>query len=249
MKKIYAYMFVLFLIFTILGCTDNQEDEEINSCQTIVGKTKIMPLGASRVQGARPFFESFRYELWKDLLDANWEVDFVGTQKDKSLYIAYNNYCFDNDHEGRSGWTSTQINNNIQNWLDQNETPDVVLFSSPGGNDALQGVDIEEILPNINAIIDKIQAHNPDVTILIEKMAPGKSTFMTPELHAAFDNMKSKIDEIAIAKTSSTSKVVAVDMATGFTDEFLADNVHYNSAGADFIAARYYEKLLPFLKK
>lgn len=241
-------MLSLILMFATLGCV-NSEEEELTSCQNVLAKTKIMPLGASRVQGARPFFESFRYELWKDLLDANLKVDFIGTQKDNSFYISYKNYCFDNDHEGRSGWTSDQINNQIENWLNQSETPDIVLFSSPGGNDALQGIDIEEILPNINAIIDKIQTHNPNVTILIEQMAPGKSTFMTPELQTAFDKMKSKITEIVAAKTTSTSKFVSVDMTTGFKDEFLADNVHYNSAGAAFIAERYYEKLLPLLKK
>jgi hypothetical protein len=28
---------------------------------------KILPLGASRVEGAKPLYESYRYELWKDL--------------------------------------------------------------------------------------------------------------------------------------------------------------------------------------
>lgn len=243
-----AYVLFVLTILLIWGCSENPE-EETKSCQNLIGKTKIMPLGASRVQGARPYFESFRYELWKILLTDDWKVDFVGTQEDNTTYEVYKNYCFDNDHEGRGGWTSSQINNQIENWLNQSESPDVVLFSSPGGNDALQGIAIEEILPNINAIIDKIQAHNPNATILIEQMAPGKSSFMTTELLTAFDQMKLKIAEISLAKTTSTSKVIIVDMATGFTDNFLADNVHYNTAGAAFIAKRYYEKLLPFLKK
>jgi lysophospholipase L1-like esterase len=29
-------------------------------------------------------------------------------------------------------------------------------------------------------------------------------------------------------------------MFTGFTDDLLSDDVHYNEAGADFIASRYY---------
>jgi lysophospholipase L1-like esterase len=36
-------------------------------------------------------------------------------------------------------------------------------------------------------------------------------------------------------------------MATGFTDGMLADDIHYNQAGAAFIAERYYDKLVPFL--
>ena len=38
-----------------------------------------------------------------------------------------------------------------------------------------------------------------------------------------------------------------VDMATGFKDDFLADNIHYNLQGAQFIAQHYYDKLVPYL--
>ncbi len=34
-----------------------------------------------------------------------------------------------------------------------------------------------------------------------------------------------------------------VDMATGFSDALLADEVHYNQAGAGFVADRYYPVL------
>ena len=123
------------------------------------------------------------------------------------------------------------------------------MFSSPGGNDALQGASLESILPNINAIIDKIQAHNPNVTILIEQLAPAKSTFMNEELTAIFEQIQTVITEITHNQTTATSKVIPVDMATGFSDDFLADNVHYNTAGAQFIAEKYYDKLIPYLEK
>lgn len=207
-----------------------------------------MPLGASRVAGFHPYFESFRYELWKDLIDGNWRVDFVGTQTDDADYETYKTYCFDNNHEGRSGWTSSQINSGIELWLSQTETPDIVLFSSPGGNDALQGASVEEILPNINAIIDKIQAHNPNITILIEQLAPGHSSIMTGDLKIAFDEMMLHIAQIAQDHTTQTSQVIAVDMSTGFLDDFLADGVHYNLKGAQFIAERYYNALIPYLE-
>jgi hypothetical protein len=42
--------------------------------------------------------------------------------------------------------------------------------------------------------------------------------------------------------------VIVVDMATGFTDIFLADEIHYNEAGAEFIANRYYEALVGVLE-
>ena len=93
---------------------------------------KIMPLGASRVQGDRPNYESFRFELWKALVEDGWTFDFIGTQSDAAFYPAFEGENFDADHEGRSGWTSGFILNGLDIWLDQTGAPDIVLFSSPG---------------------------------------------------------------------------------------------------------------------
>lgn len=208
----------------------------------------IMPLGASRVAGARPEFESFRYELWKDLVANGWEFDFVGTQKDPADYASFQGREFDADHEGRGGWTSSQILANIDEWLDEAGTPDVILFSSPAGNDLLDGQDYNQALANINAIIDRIQEHNPAVTIVIERMAPAHSSFMTPALTQTINQLHSDILDLSSAQSTATSRVIAVDMFTGFGDNFLADNVHYNAAGAGFIAAKYYDVLVDVLR-
>ena len=45
---------------------------------------KILNLGASRVEGGRPEYESYRYELWKKLKENNLIFDYVGTQTDES---------------------------------------------------------------------------------------------------------------------------------------------------------------------
>ena len=247
MKKIKFFWAYVILLFLLISCSDD-ENKIVTSCNTISGTVKIMPLGASRVQGFRPVFESYRYALWEELIDGDWRVDYVGTQQDVTKYENYAGYCFDNDHEGRSGWTSEQIKNNIADWLVEVDEIDIVLFSSPGGNDAIDGVPIEDILQNVNLIIDEIQMHNPNITILIEKMAPAKSSYMTENLTAVFEQMKIEVDEFARIKTTATSKVIAVDMFTGFKDDFLIDDLHYNLEGARFIAARYYENLVPFLQ-
>ena len=71
---------------------------------------------------------------------------------------------------------------------------------------------------------------------------------MTDEYKLLFAQMKTVIYQIATNQTSTSSKVVVVDMATGFTDDLLADDIHYNKAGAEFIATRYYNALSPFLE-
>ncbi|NJK82714.1 MAG: hypothetical protein HC892_11625 [Saprospiraceae bacterium] len=209
-----------------------------------------MPLGASRVEGASPAFESFRYELWKSLVAGGWDFDYIGTRTDKFSYEGIPDLPFDPDHEGRGGWTSGEILKGIGSWIRAVGAPDIVLFSSPGGNDILNGLaTYDKTVSNINAIIDTLQAVNPNVVIIIEQLAPGKSSFMTPKTTADFNKMQQEVLTIAAEQTNTTSKVLTVDMFTGFNDTYLADDVHYNEVGAKFIADRYYTVLQGILKQ
>ena len=209
---------------------------------------KIMCLGASRVEGNRPDYESFRYELWKDLIENNSTFDYIGTQSDEASYPMFDNRDFDIDHEGRAGWTSGQILNDINNWLVETGAPDIVLFSSPGGNDALQGLPYNQALSNINEIVDALQNVNPEVTIIIEQLAPARSDLMTTELTNYFNRLTQDVLTIASDRSTTSSQIITVDMFTGFTDSLLADDVHYNEAGANFIASQYYTVLLNILE-
>ncbi len=229
----------LFQILLLAGCS-HLEDSPHPVSDSI---NKIMPLGASRVEGARPEYESFRYELWKLLQLNDWEFDFIGTQADLASYPTFQDSTFDQDHEGRGGWTSQDILEEINGWLTVTGPPDVVLFSSPGGNDALQGLSYQRVIANINGIIDAIQDTNPEVTIIIEQLAPGHSEIMNGELQQYFDQIQADLPDIAQSQSTSSSRVIVVDMFTGFTDDLLADDVHYNEAGAKFIAERYYAVL------
>jgi len=233
---------------SILMFTACDKDDDTNPKPQSSSINKILPLGASRVEGARPEFESYRHELWKDLTENDWTFDFIGTKSDNASYPTLNNRNFDIDHEGRSGWTSGQILNGLNGWLNQTGSPDIVLFSSPGGNDILDGEDYNQTISNINAIIDALQTDNPNVTIIIEQPAQGRSDFMTPEFTNAFNQMRQDVLTIAADQTTANSQVIAVDMFTGFNDTYLADEVHYNEAGAEFIATRYYNVLVDVLE-
>jgi lysophospholipase L1-like esterase len=208
-----------------------------------------MCLGASRVAGDKPNHESFRYELWKDLIENNWTFDFIGTQTDAASYSMFNNRNFDIDHEGRSGYTSSQILNNITNWIAVTGVPDIVLFSSPGGNDGLQNLPYQQTISNIKAIVALLQQANPTITIVIEQLAPARSDIMSVELTNYFNQLLEDVLTIASENTTTSSQVIAVDMFTNFTDNLLADDVHYNTAGANFIADRYYTLLKTILEK
>ena len=194
-------------------------------------------------EGGRPEFESYRYELWKILLDNNKEFDYIGSMCDEVSYPEHSGESFDGNHEGRGGYTSGQILSGINDWLEESSTPDIVLLSSPGGNDALQGLSYNQAVDNINAIIDILQTANPEVTIIIEQLVPAISSEMTADLTTFFNQMQADVVTIATEQTTGTSQVLTVDMATGFNDSFFADEVHYNEAGAIFVAERYYAVL------
>ena len=111
-----------------------------------------------------------------------------------------------------------------------------MLFSSPGGNDALQGLSYDNAISNINAIIDILQTKNPNVTIIVESLAPGNTNIMTPELISYFNQLQDDVDTIAANQTTSTSQVIVVDMSTGFTDALLADLEKLDDPEQDNIA-------------
>ena len=113
----------------------------------------------------------------------------------------------------------------------------------------MNGQDYNQTISNVNAIIDALQANNSNVTIIIEQLAPGRSDFITTELTNAFNQMLQDVLTIAANQTTTTSQVIAVDMSTGFNDTHLADELHYNEAGAEFIATRYYNVLINVLEQ
>ena len=207
----------------------------------INSQNKIMILGDSRVEGNRPDYESFRYELWKNLLDNGWAFDFVGTNYDNAKYPKHLGQFFDRNHEGHGGFRVDQILDGLEYYIDEAGVPSIVIFGGVGGNDALQGQSTALILSNTNAVIDYLQNVNPNITIFIDQLPPARSTVMTSTLWAQLDGIHNGILALATAQTTASSKVVAVDCFTGFDDSYLeeGDDSHYNETGAKWVADRW----------
>ncbi|MEM8861348.1 MAG: GDSL-type esterase/lipase family protein, partial [Chloroflexota bacterium] len=202
--------------------------------------SKILPLGDSRVQGSRPEYESYRYELWKNLIDNGWSFDFVGQRTDGASYDDYLGQPFDTDHEGTSGATTTDILNTLSAYQNNPNSPsfDVVLLGI-GGNDLIQFADAADVFDRINQIIDELQTLNPNVVIFVEQIAPGLSILTPPNLMDQYEAYNADIATLATAQTDGSSTVIVIDMTDGWSDAYLADPVHYNAAGAKFIADKY----------
>ena len=185
-------------------------------------------------------YESYRYELWKNLVDNNYNFDFVGRQKDYGTYEEYSGEEFDNDHEGAGGYESEDVLATIDEILAAISSPDIVLLSI-GGNDLLDGGNLpSEPIANIVEIVGKLQSHNSNITVLLEQIAAANAETMTNSLTTTLNDFNSQISSIADSLTTNTSKVIALDMNTNFNESYLADDVHYNEAGAKFIADIYF---------
>ena len=194
-------------------------------------------------KGDEDGYESYRYELWKKCISNNYTIDFIGMQYDDGNYPDFNGFSFDRDHEGIGGIETDGVLDNIDEVLQQVNDFNVVLLCI-GGNDLLNGIDDPQTaIDNIHLIIDAIQNAHPDVTIFIEKIAPGNNEIMTPEFQLKLDEFNQLIAALAPIQTNANSNVIVVDMYTGFTENLLADDVHYNHEGALFIAERYFNAI------
>lgn len=209
---------------------------------TLASTINILPLGDSITQG-NGGQQSYRYRLWKKLLDANIDFDYVGSitityGSPPAVFPGYLGQEFDRDHEGRSGWTSNEIFAALPAWQ-QNYDADVVLLHL-GTNDMFQGQSVASTIDELKAIIDELRNDNPAVTILLAKPIPSTVDSELPLLQAS-------IPDIAIDKTTAQSKVIVVDLVSGFdatTGVDTYDGVHPNEDGEEKIAQKFSDAIL-----
>ncbi|WP_424830652.1 GDSL-type esterase/lipase family protein [Ruegeria sp.] len=206
--------------------------------------TTILPVGDSRVKGDRPHFESYRFELWSLLSDRGVVVDFIGPFEDESTYPERRDVLFDRDHAGATGYSTEDLLASMNSILKRIDPPDVVLLGV-GGNDLIETNDAaQKVVSNIHQIIEKFRAANPQVTIVLEQIAPAHSNLMDAHTESRISSLNREISDLASRVSASDSRIIAVDMSTGWSDQFMADDVHYNQQGAEFVAKRYFEALM-----
>ena len=208
---------------------------------------RILPLGDSRVEGSWPDHASYRASLWTILTTRGLDVDFIGPLHDDTDHPSRPGAGFDRDHAGIGGFTTDDILDHLSDALADTGPPEIVLLGI-GGNDLLERTRAPDtIVGNVARIIDLLRRANPEVIILVDQIAPGRADMMSPSLTRELNAFNSGIESLAAAQSTEASPVLAVDMATGWSDRFLADDVHYSIAGAERVAKRYADALLTVL--
>ena len=220
---------------------------------------KILPIGNSITQ-LNNQHNSYRYELWKKLVDDGLDFDYVGSMTDHyncgtPIFPDYNGKMFDKDHEGHWGWKTDEIINggsasncrgtgNISSWLN-NYTPDIALIHL-GTNDMMldwnDGLGVAETINELKSLITILRADNPNVIILLAKLIPADPSVFS--WAARIEVLNAEIPSIAIDMETEDSPIVIVDQFSGFSaidDTF--DGAHPNATGEEKMAQKWFDAI------
>lgn len=210
---------------------------------------QIVLLGDS-ITASEPGRRSYRYYLWRRLVDEKLEFDFVGTQHlnddGPGYWPRYKNLRFDPDHEGHAKWRIDHVVNgkddgrgNLASWLDS-YTPDVAVVML-GTHDALQAKETEWSQREMRRVIEALRVDNDRVAILLVTPPPAKH-----ENAAYLDKLAAMYADLAESETTVNSPVRLVDLHGNFDpDRHLAyDGTQPNDAGEREIATQVASALL-----
>jgi hypothetical protein len=222
---------------------------------------RILPLGDSITQGNNNL-QTYRYDLWKDLIDAGYGVQFVGSQTtnfggNNPPYPDYEGQTFSDVNEGHFGWTLHDVvtgtydstegrwGGSLSDWI-TGYTADIALVdlgtndinNTPPATDAA-------MIADMTSVVDTLRTDNPNMAIFLAEI-PVSAWETTPY---AFNQ---GIVQLAASMTLPNSPVVAVDLTTGWVDDPNTANpdtdtwdwVHPNPLGESIIAQRFTDAIL-----
>ncbi|MFG1610611.1 GDSL-type esterase/lipase family protein [Actinoplanes sp. NPDC049265] len=189
---------------------------------------RILPLGDSITYGTGGGAPGgYRAGLWQKLTAGGYTTDLVGSQTDGATQP------FDADHEGHSGYTIDQIDEQLPLWL-PSARPDVVLLHI-GTNDVT--VRFPGIAGRLSRLIDDIRAGAPGAHLLVATITPSSNA----------DRDKVTRDYNALVRDLVDDKPSTVHLVEMYgalnKDTDLADPLHPNAQGYAKMATVWYDAL------
>jgi lysophospholipase L1-like esterase len=201
---------------------------------TAAAPVRIMPLGASITNGVGSSAgNGYRAELLSRLSQAGVGVDYVGSQQSGNLP--------DRDNEGHSGWRIDQIAAQTDAWTAAYR-PDVVLLHL-GTNDMVQNYQPATAPDRLSALVDRLLARSPGVTVLTSSLLPLKD----PAANARVDSFNAAVAGLMAQKTARGDRVRHVDQHSAVAVTDLVDGIHPNDAGYARMGMLWYSALRPVL--
>ncbi|MFE4482832.1 FG-GAP-like repeat-containing protein [Kitasatospora sp. NPDC056789] len=190
---------------------------------------RVMPLGDSITAGYRSTTDAgYRGPLADLVAQQNrYTVDLVGSRG--------NGAVLDPDNEGHSGSMVNDLLAGVDGWLAAAQ-PDVVLLHI-GINDLDRGTDKAHTADRTSALIDRILADRPGVTVLVMGLIP-----TTPNLTAQVADYNSALSQAVLAKQAQGRKV-RYTAAPALTPAEMADGLHPDDLGYQRLAQTFDQAL------
>jgi len=196
----------------------------------------IMLLGDSITQSNSTHY-SYRYYLWKKLLDSGINFDFVGNMTNNNggnpHWPDYLGQKFDPDHQAYWGLRADQVFDRLKH---QNHRPSMALIHL-GTNDEIQSQSTASTKNDLKNIVANLRNKNSRVIIFLAKILPYRS-IQNPALNNSLASLVAELN-------TPNSPVILVDQNSGFnvnTDTF--DRIHPNDNGERKMADRWYGAIM-----
>jgi lysophospholipase L1-like esterase len=165
----------------------------------------------------------YRKALRDILTGAGNKVDMIGSVKAGSMD--------DNDNEGHSGFTITQIAAFKDAYK---QRPNVVLLHA-GTNDMNKPDDPDNAPQRLNDLVATLIAALPDATIVVARIIPAGSSSTLSRIRV-YNNA---ITKLMATRALRGEKVMIVDMPSGVQTKDLADGLHPNDQGYRNMAIKW----------
>ena len=169
------------------------------------------------------------------ILSRNQAYPAIVQEKIRAAGLRYNVI-----NAGVSGDTTGGGLRRLPRYLDK---PVDVLVLALGINDAFRGVPVNEIRSNLQAIIDRVRARNPDAAIVIAGMQLPE--FGSDGYVRSFGQMFNELAE----KNRAALLPYLLEGVGGDPSLNLPDRIHPNAAGQQILAENVWRVLEPVLQK
>ncbi|WP_405014631.1 ricin-type beta-trefoil lectin domain protein [Kitasatospora sp. NBC_01539] len=178
---------------------------------------RLEPLGDSLTYGSHSSAgNGYRQPLWNALTAAGYRLDFVGSVREGTMADA--------DNTGLPGWRIDAIASITDGSL-ATYKPNVVTLMA-GTNDLVQKHDVSTAPDRLSALVDRILADDPGVTVLVANLIASTN----PDVAAAEPAYNAAIPPMVRTRQSAGKHVQFVDMGAVTTAD-LVDPEHPGDAG------------------
>jgi lysophospholipase L1-like esterase len=189
-------------------------------------RLRIMPIGDSVTWGVgSSSTSSYRADLWNRITGAGYSLDFVGGARSGALP--------DPDNEGHSGWRIDQVADLVPCGV-AGSRPNMVTLHL-GTNDMGQDYQVGQAPQRLGALIDRIVAADPGVTVLVASLVPSADPAVESRI-AAFNQ---QIPGLVAQRQNAGAHIRYVDMSA-VTTANLSDPLHPNDEGYQKMSAAFF---------